>query len=916
MQMRLFSLSLLVSGVLLQGCGPWKAVDADGDGFSGLEDCWDDPTGPQGSRLSGAQIHVGAADVWYDGIDQDCSGGSDYDQDGDGHDITPRGDDCLDVTDQTGFTNAGGLDPAVVYPGATEVYFNGTDEDCGGAVDGAVYDDGDQDGDGFWAEDYGFDLPFGAEEGDCDDSLDTVNPAEDEVWYDGVDEDCSGGSDFDQDGDGAECADAPDQTGFCQGDCDDTDPDRFPDASVDEIWYNGTDENCDGNDGDQDGDGVWAEGYPFDLPDGTTGGDCIDDPAQAIEVLNGRPPLSARDVYPGADETWYDSVDADCDGADDFDQDEDGFRVEGLNNGSGSSGTDCGDTDAAIFPGADEVWYDGVDQDCSDTSDFDQDGDGTESDAFSGSDCDDTRADVEPGNAETCATAYDDNCDGHLNDTLGAAADPAGCTEYLQDADTDGYGAAVGDCLCVAEADYTIVAAANPAFDCDDGDGAIYPGAQETCATDGVDDDCDGLSNEQNVPACTAWYADDDGDDYGDPAATVCQCDASAGYPVADNTDCDDGTSARYPGFAETCDDVDNDCDSVVDDGLTLYYSDVDGDSYGDINESGTCHTDQVTDGVTDHTDCDDGEYHVYPGALEICDLQANDCTTAGAWTEADEANMVTEFSSNTGWESATPTNLSWNIAAGSVSVHTLSANNRRINVCHGTYYQAIKSDSSVTGTRVEGIYGAADTVLTTGGLSPSGAWTGPLVRISNARIEIAGLTLSQGTGTSSATNGGAVLVSGNSGNQGSSSSPNLLLEECVISGSSDQAGGGIAVGDSNNVSQSYGYVRMLDTLVTGNSATSGSGGGALVLKGILECESSSGAGTVGFNANTSTANGGAVYISGTGSFISEGCDFGTGAGTNNGTVEVDGIDGATPMTDYTFGDNATFTCTVAGGCL
>ena len=39
---------------------------------------------------------------------------------------------------------------------------------------------------------------------------------------------------------------------------------------------------------------------------------------------------------------------------------------------------------------ATEIWYDGVDQDCSGGSDFDQDSDGEDSDQYGGADCDDT----------------------------------------------------------------------------------------------------------------------------------------------------------------------------------------------------------------------------------------------------------------------------------------------------------------------------------------------------------------------------------------------------------------------------------------------------------------------------------------------------------------------------------------------
>src|SRR4051794_16008135 len=70
------------------------------------------------------------------------------------------------------------------------------------------------------------------------------------------------------------------------------------------------------------------------------------------------------DVHPGAEEVWYDGVDQDCVGDDD-DQDADGYGLD----------VDCDDEDAAVNAAAEEVWYDGVDQDC-DGVDADQDGDG------------------------------------------------------------------------------------------------------------------------------------------------------------------------------------------------------------------------------------------------------------------------------------------------------------------------------------------------------------------------------------------------------------------------------------------------------------------------------------------------------------------------------------------------------------
>jgi MYXO-CTERM domain-containing protein len=98
-------------------------------------------------------------------------------------------------------------------------------------------------------------------------------------------------------------------------------------------------------------------------------------------------------VYPGAADAWYDGVDSDCAGDDDDDQDGDGDPA------AEHGGGDCDDLDPAVASTAEEVWYDGIDQDC-DGNDDDQDGDGTPLDA----DCDDT----DPAVAEDCSGAGGD----------------------------------------------------------------------------------------------------------------------------------------------------------------------------------------------------------------------------------------------------------------------------------------------------------------------------------------------------------------------------------------------------------------------------------------------------------------------------------------------------------------------------
>ena len=79
------------------------------------------------------------------------------------------------------------------------------------------------------------------------------------------------------------------------------------------------------------------------------------------------------------------------------------------------------------------------------------------------------------------------------------------------------------------------------------------------------------------------YYRDSDSDGYGDAASYRDACSPPSGY-VANSTDCDDTNAAINPGATEVCDGADNDCDTVVDEGLPLntYYRDADGDGYGD----------------------------------------------------------------------------------------------------------------------------------------------------------------------------------------------------------------------------------------------------------------------------------------------------------------------------------------------
>jgi hypothetical protein len=155
------------------------------------------------------------------------------------------------------------------------------------------------------------------------------------------------------------------------------------------------------------------------------------------------------------------------------------------------------------------------------------------------SDSDDTGADRDGDGVLAAADCDDDD------------AAVGGRSTWYVDADGDGYGGTQGTSACEQPAGY--VAARG---DCDDGDASVNPGEAEVCM-DGVDNDCDGETDED----VRTWYADADGDGYGDATVETTACDAPAGY-VSDDTDCDDGDAGVNPRHAEICrDGVDNDCD-------------------------------------------------------------------------------------------------------------------------------------------------------------------------------------------------------------------------------------------------------------------------------------------------------------------------------------------------------------------
>ena len=609
-------------GTIDEGLTYPQYADSDGDGFGNINEVIEFCSPKEGYVEDSTDcddtydLTFPGAPEFCDGLDNDCNEEIDnnpidapdwyFDFDGDGFfgtltvpvciappDSSPVADDCNDT------------DPSI-SPGAQEIC-DEIDNNCDGAIDQDAIDaptwyvDSDQDS-------------FGDPQGslraciipggyvsnfeDCNDQSATINPNANEVC-DGIDNNCNAQIDdddptidsgsqntfyFDDDGDGFGGNNA---FLFCNApsnsyvpnsdDCDDSTSNRAPNAT----------EVCDNIDNDCD--------------------NTIDN--NAVDAL-----------------TWF------------FDADNDGFAgntstlscTQPQNHYASSE--DCNDNDASINPDADER-CDSIDRNCDGSAtqgaidpntyfaDEDEDGFGDKDNTTQtcnlpngytqdDTDCNDQNGNVNPNATEVCNNT-DDNCNGTTDEN---AAD---ALTWFFDGDGDNFGDSnVSEKSCAPPEDYL---ADNT--DCNDQDASINPGAVEVC--DGIDNNC----NPSDDTPPDIWFADTDGDGFGDPNNTTSSCTQPEDF-VTNGDDCNDTSASIRPGGTEICNGLDDDCNNTVDDNANdaaTWYFDSDSDGFGNPNvEVFACTA--PPDHRENSADCDDNSALINPNATEVCDGIDNNC--------------------------------------------------------------------------------------------------------------------------------------------------------------------------------------------------------------------------------------------------------------------------------------------------
>lgn len=267
---------------------------------------------------------------------------------------------------------------------------------------------------------------------------------------------------------------------------------------------------------------------------------------------------------------------------------------------------------------------------CDACADKDKDKDGYDEIECGGNDCDDNNPSVYPGAPEIQCNEIDENCDGE------DSCENPELKTYFEDADGDGFG----------NPDESEEAETKPegfvldGTDCNDENPDIYPKATEAC--NGIDDDCDESVDEGVLKR---FFADQDGDGYGDPNSSKQTCVQPDGYvanghDLAPNDKDKIGLDIDEDGIDDLVDNcrgitnpnqADDDGDGVGDlcdedsGDFKKYYLDSDGDGYGDSSIFREAYA-RPEGYAADSTDCNDEDPNIHPYAPERCNYIDDDC--------------------------------------------------------------------------------------------------------------------------------------------------------------------------------------------------------------------------------------------------------------------------------------------------
>ncbi len=613
-------------------------------------------------------------DATCDGIDDDCDGGTDEEY---------RADSSCGVsycqTTSTPSSCSAGVETAC-QPGtplsASDATCDGLDDDCDGATDDD-YLANSSCGVGYCKD---TNTPSACTAG-VETACQSGTPlSASDVTCDGIDDDCDGATDEDY------VADASCGVGYCAGS-------RTPSScagGIETACQPGTalsasDETCDGVDDDCSGSA--DEDYPI-TPSTCGNGVCV-----ASGQLECQAGLEIDTCTPGSpsetpEVSCADGLDNDCDGFEDdadsgciascHDLDGDNYGDPGDPSCPGGPQLDCDDSDPLTNPGQTDASCNGVDNDCDTLTDEEYLADSacgvghclTNNTASSCSAGVETAC--EPGTplsaTDTTCDGIDDDCDGGADEEYAADSScgvgycqttntASSCSAGVETACQPGTALSATDASCdgldddcdgAADDDYPADASCGVGYcqdtnvpsTCSDGvetacqSGTALSATDVTC--DGVDDDCDGGSDEE-------YSADSNcGTGYCQTTNTPSSC--SAGTETA----CQPGSPLGATDAS--CDGVDDDCDGDADDDYSPdascgvgYCQTTNTPSSCDAGVETSCQpgtplgaTDPSCDGIDD--DCDGGADVEYPVSASSC---GTGVCQAGGQLECQSGNEV-----------------------------------------------------------------------------------------------------------------------------------------------------------------------------------------------------------------------------------------------------------------------------------